>query len=163
MANNARIGVTGATGKLGRLVTENLLHRGIHPTAITAIVRSPEKAKDLVAHGITVCVADYDQPETLDAALRGLEKVLLISANEIGQRVRQHHNVIEAALRVRVPFLAYTSLLHADTSPLALAEEHRQTEAALRASGLTYAGCYAMAGTPKTMRTAFAQPWRMAY
>lgn len=138
MANNARIGVTGATGKLGRLVIENLLHRGVHPTAITAIVRTPEKAQNLIARGITVCAADYDQPETLDAALRGLEKVLLISANEIGQRVRQHRNVIEAALRVGVPFLAYTSLLHADTSPLALAEEHRQTEAALRASGLTY-------------------------
>jgi NAD(P)H dehydrogenase (quinone) len=59
--------------------------------------------------------ADYDQPETLSAFAAG-EKVLLISANEVGKRATQHLRVIEAARAVVSGLLAYTSLLRADTS-----------------------------------------------
>ena len=136
--NTGIIAVTGATGQLGRLTVDNLLRRGVPAEHIVALVRNPQKAADLAARGIDVRVADYNDPAGLATALRGIEKLLLISANEMGQRARQHRNVIEAAGRVGVPFVAYTSLLRADTSPLGLAEEHRQTEAALRDSGLAY-------------------------
>lgn len=130
--------VTAANGQLGRLVIASLL-KTLPAAAIVAAVRDPAKAADLAAQGVQVRRADYTDPASLDTALAGASKVLLISSNELGQRVPQHRNVIDAAVRAGVSLLAYTSLLHADTSPLALGAEHRATEDALRASGLSYA------------------------
>ena len=129
------IAVTGATGQLGRLVIETLL-KTLPADQLIAAVRNPEKAKDLAALGIEVRKADYSQPATLDSAFQGVDKLLLISSSEVGQREVQHQAVIDAAKRAQVKLLAYTSLLHADTSPLGLGVEHRATEAALKASGL---------------------------
>ena len=128
------IAVTGATGQLGRLVIEKLKAK-TDTSEIVALVRNPEKAKDL---GVALRTADYGKPATLEAALAGVVTLLLISSSEIGQRATQHANVIEAAQKTGVKRIVYTSLLHADTSPLSLAEEHRQTEAAIKASGLAY-------------------------
>lgn len=127
--------ITGATGQLGRLVINELL-KSLPAAELIAAVRSPEKARDLAALGVNVRQADYSRPETLDSAFKGATKLLLISSSELGQRVRQHGAVIDAAKRAKVALLAYTSLLHADTSPLGLGEEHRATEALLRDSGL---------------------------
>lgn len=131
------ITVTGATGQLGHLVISALVKK-VHESNIVAAVRNVEKAKDLEAMCVQVRHADYDKPETWDTALKGAERVLLISSSEIGQRARQHRVVIDAAKRAGVKLLAYTSVLHADTSPLGLAAEHRETEAALRASGVPF-------------------------
>ncbi|MFD1198136.1 SDR family oxidoreductase [Brucella gallinifaecis] len=128
------IAVTGATGQLGRIVIEKLKAK-VPASDIVALVRSPEKAADL---GVSARPADYVKPETLVAALANVETVLLISSNEIGQRAQQHKNVIDAAKKAGVKRIVYTSLLHADNSPLSLAEEHRLTEADLKASGLSY-------------------------
>lgn len=125
--------ITGANGQLGRLVIELLLKQ-VPADQVIAGVRSPEKAADLAEKGIQVRHADYSQPETLDTAFSGATKVLLISSNEIGQRAIQHKAVIDAARRAGVELLAYTSVLHAATSKLELAEEHRQTEAAIKDS-----------------------------
>ena len=129
--------VTGATGQLGRLVIEQLL-KVVPASQIVAAVRTPEKAADLTALGVEVRHADYAKPETLDSAFKDAEKLLLISSSELGQRAAQHQAVIDAAKRAGVQLLAYTSVLHADTSPLGLAEEHRQTEAALQKSGVPF-------------------------
>jgi len=129
------IAITGATGQLGRLVIAALLKK-IPAGQIVAAVRSPEKAKDLAELGVDVRQADYTQPATLDSAFKGVDKVLLISSNEVGQRATQHLAVIDAAKRAGVKLIAYTSLLHADTTSLGLVDEHRATEAALQASGL---------------------------
>jgi uncharacterized protein YbjT (DUF2867 family) len=67
---------------------------------------------------VTVREADYGKPETLDRALAGIDTLLLISSNEIGRRATQHRNVIEAAKKAGVKWVVYTSLLHADRSPL---------------------------------------------
>jgi NAD(P)H dehydrogenase (quinone) len=131
------IAITGATGQLGRLVVAQLLDR-VPAGEIVAAVRSPEKAADLAERGVAVRRADYDDPDTLTAAFAGVDKLLFISSSEVGQRVRQHGNVIEAAKRAGVDLVAYTSVLHADNSPLGLAEEHRRTEDALAASGVSY-------------------------
>jgi NAD(P)H dehydrogenase (quinone) len=129
--------VTGATGKLGRLVIGALLEK--RPAAqLVAAVRNPAKAANLTALGVQIRLADYDRPETLASAFRPGEKVLLISANEVGKRATQHRHAVDAAAAARVGLLAYTSLLRADTSTLALAEEHRMTEDAIRASGIPY-------------------------
>jgi NAD(P)H dehydrogenase (quinone) len=129
--------VTGATGQLGRLVIASLL-KTVPAAQIVAAVRDVAKGADLAALGVQVRRADYSDPASLDAAFAGAGKVLLISSSELGQRVAQHRNVIAAAVRAKAGLLAYTSVLHADTSALGLAEEHRQTEAAVRASGLNY-------------------------
>lgn len=130
--------VTGATGKLGRLAIEELLKR-TPPGALAAVVRAPEKAADLAARGVQIRQGDYARPETLVSALAGAEKVLFISSNEVGKRTAQHAAVVEAARRAAPRLLAYTSLLHADTSRMGLAAEHKATEAAIRASGLPFA------------------------
>jgi NAD(P)H dehydrogenase (quinone) len=130
--------ITGATGKLGRLVVEDLLNRGVNASDIVVAVRNPEKATDLAARGVEVREADYDRPETLVAAFKGSDKLLLISANEFGQRLRQHRNVIDAAVAAGVGQIIYTSILNADSSGIAIADDHKATEAEIRASGLPY-------------------------
>lgn len=131
------IAITGATGQLGRLVIDALLQR-VPASEVLALVRDPLKARDLTALGVTVRQADYSQPQTLATALVGVERLLLISSNEIGQRTVQHRAVIDAAKAAGVKLLAYTSVLLADTSALGLAAEHLATEQALRASGLDH-------------------------
>jgi NAD(P)H dehydrogenase (quinone) len=128
------IGITGATGKLGRLVIENLKTK-IYSQTITALARDPRKAADL---SVNIREFDYTKPDLLAASLKDIDRLLLISGNEIGQRARQHANVINAAATAGVPWIVYTSLLHADTSSLNLADEHRTTEAALKASDLSF-------------------------
>lgn len=129
--------VTGASGQLGRLVIQSLL-KTVPAAGIVAAVRQPAAVADLAALGVQVRQADYAQPATLDAAFQGATKVLLISSSALGERVAQHGNVIDAARRAGVALLAYTSLLHADTSPHGLAAEHTATEALLRASGVPH-------------------------
>jgi NAD(P)H dehydrogenase (quinone) len=129
--------VTGASGQLGRLVIEGLLQK-LPAGDIAAAVRNPDKVKDFAARGVQVRQADYDQPDTLEQAFQGADKLLLISASEVGRRVPQHRAAIEAAKRAGVKLIAYTSILHADSSPLPLAAEHKETEALLRASGIPF-------------------------
>ena len=130
--------VTGASGQLGNLVINSLLAKGVAADQIVAAVRSPEKATALQERGVVVREADYTDPASLKAAMNGIKRVVLVSSSEVGQRAAQHQNVIDAAQATGVELLAYTSILHADTSPLALAEEHVATEAALKASNVPH-------------------------
>ncbi|CAH0253769.1 SDR family oxidoreductase [Enterobacter ludwigii] len=132
------IAITGATGQLGQLVIEQLLNT-VPANQIVAIVRNPAKAEALSQQGITVRQGDYADESTMTSALKGVEKLLLISSSEVGQRATQHQNVINAAKAAGVKFIAYTSLLHADKSPLGLHVEHVATEKALAESGIPYA------------------------
>ncbi|HAT1648128.1 TPA: SDR family oxidoreductase [Raoultella planticola] len=132
------IAITGATGQLGHLVLQNLL-KTTAASQIVAIVRNPAKAEALSQQGIVVRQADYTDEAALTAALQGVDKLLLISSSEVGQRTPQHRNVIHAARAAGVKFIAYTSLLHADKSPLGLHVEHVETEKMLADSGIAYA------------------------
>ena len=132
------IAVTGATGQLGRLVLEELLISQ-EPGSLVAVVRDAAKAGALGARGVQVRVADYSDPAALTEALTGVDKLLLVSGSEVGSRVAQHANVINAAKAAGVGFIAYTSVLAADTTELILAPEHKATEELIRASGLDFA------------------------
>ncbi|WJK41289.1 SDR family oxidoreductase [Solwaraspora sp. WMMA2056] len=132
------ITVTGASGHLGRLVVTDLLDRGVPAGEIVAVVRDPAKAADLAARGVQVRVGDYDRPETLGPALAGTRRLLLVSGSEVGKRVPQHRNVIDAATSAGVELIVYTSILRADTSSVPLAAEHLATEELVRASGLPF-------------------------
>ena len=127
--------ITGATGQLGRLVIDVLL-KTVPAYRIVAGVRNPAKARDLAERGVIVRQADYDRPDTLPTALAGVDKLLLISSTDVSGRLPKHRAVIEAAQRAGVSLIAYTSMLHADTSPARLAVEHRQTEEVIATSGL---------------------------
>ena len=136
-ANPPRVLVTGATGKLGRLVVDSLLKK-LPASQVAAAVRSPEKAADLAARGVAVRKADYTQPATLDAAFRGVERLVFISASEVGKRLEQHRAVVDAAKRAGVKLVVYTSILKADRAKTGLAAEHRATEQLLAASGVPH-------------------------
>lgn len=129
--------VTGATGKLGRHVIEGLLKK-VPAGQVIAGVREPRKAAELAARGVQVREVDYNRPETLSSAFQGVTRVLLISSNEMGQRLAQHGAVVKAARAAGVRLLAYTSILHAEGSGLLLAREHLATEKLIRDSGVPF-------------------------
>jgi NAD(P)H dehydrogenase (quinone) len=132
-----KIGVTGATGQLGRLVVQDLLQTATAQDVV-AIVRNAEKAADLAAQGVEVRVAAYDDPAALVKALAGVDKLVFISGSEVGRRIRQHRNVIDAAKAASVQHVIYTSAPKATTTSLILAPDHKATEEYLAASGLDY-------------------------
>ena len=157
-----RILVTGATGQLGVLAIDALLQMN-KAGDLAAIVRpgsGAEKpsARHLADAGVEARAADYDNVASLEASFQGIDRLLFISSSAVGKRVAQHRNVIDAAKRAGVGLVAYTSVLHADRSPLGLAAEHRETEAMLRTSGLSHVllrnGWYTenyLAAAPKAM------------
>ncbi len=124
------IAITGSTGQLGRLAIAALTARGVAPIALA---RNPDKAADL---GVPVRAFDYKAADP--AALAGVSVLVLISSNDFDDRVGAHQNVIAAAKAAGVGRVIYTSILRAETSPMLLAADHKGTEAALKASGLTY-------------------------
>jgi NAD(P)H dehydrogenase (quinone) len=127
--------VTGASGHVGRFAVDELLAKGVPPSDIVAIVRSKGKAGALAVRGVQVREADYSRPQTLDAALAGVTRLLLVSTSELGELVTQHRNVIAAAQAAGVSRIAYTSILNADSSTSPLAPGHRDTERVLRDAG----------------------------
>jgi NAD(P)H dehydrogenase (quinone) len=130
------IAVTGATGHLGRLVVTGLLDAGVPAGEVVAVVRTPEKAADLADRGVQVRQAGYTEPAALVAALQGVDRLLLVSGSEVGQRVEQHTNVLEAAKATGVGLVVYTSAPKADDTPLPLAPEHIATERLIADSGI---------------------------
>lgn len=131
------IAVTAATGQLGTLVVDSLLSK-VPANEIVAVVRDATKAQPLADRGVTVRTASYDDRDALTAALEGVDKVLLISGNEMGQRFPQHQNVIEAAIAQQVGQLIYTSAPAVDTSTLPVAPEHLATEQYLATAAIDH-------------------------
>lgn len=123
--------VTGAAGNLGALAVEALLERGVAPGDIVATARDADRLSGFAARGVVTRRLDYDDVRSVDAALEGVDRLLLVSSSAIGQRATQHRTVIEAAARQGVELVAYTSCLRADTTSLGLASEHLATEQAL--------------------------------
>jgi NAD(P)H dehydrogenase (quinone) len=130
--------ITGASGQLGRLAVQELLARGVPASDVVAVVRTPSRATDLADRGVQVREADYASPQALGAALAGVDRLLLISSSEAGQRVAHHTNVIQAATTAGSARIAYTGMLNADDTTNPLAGEHLDTERALRAAGVPF-------------------------
>lgn len=128
--------VTGATGQLGRLVVESLLRRGASPADVLATGRDADRLRALADLGVRTAVVDYADPASLRDAFDGADRVLFVSGSEVGQRIPQHTNVVEALRSAGVGLVAYTSIAGADSSTMQLAAEHQTTEQMLRDAGL---------------------------
>ncbi|OME77448.1 NAD(P)-dependent oxidoreductase [Paenibacillus sp. FSL A5-0031] len=133
-----KILVTGVTGKFGAIVVETLLET-IPAENLAVSVRNPEKAEHLRARGVDVRHGDFDQPQTLDKAFAGIDRLLIVSTDGDNEtRIRQHADAIAAAQRANVGFIAYTSVGNASESSLFLAPVHRATEEAIKNTGIPY-------------------------
>ncbi|GIP56707.1 MULTISPECIES: SDR family oxidoreductase [Paenibacillus] len=133
-----KILVTGATGKLGTKIVETLL-KSVPADQLAVSVRNPEKAEGFRARGVEVRQGDFDHPETLDTALTGIDRLLIISADGDNEtRIRQHTNAVAAAERAGVKFIAYTSLVNAKESKMFLSPPHKATEEAILRTGIPY-------------------------
>jgi NAD(P)H dehydrogenase (quinone) len=130
--------VTGASGHLGRFAVQSLLARGVPPSEVVAVVRTAGKAADLAAQGVQVREADYSRPQTLGPALDGVDRLLLVSGNEPGQRVIQHTNLIGAARMAGVSRIVFTSMLNADRTTSPVADDYRDSERVLREAGVPF-------------------------
>ena len=128
--------VTAASGQLGRLVVDALLERGVAPAELVATARDAAKLQSAAERGVRTAVLDYDRPETISAALDGVDTVLLISGSAPGARAVGHRNVIDAAKAAGVAKLVYTSVPGATTAEFVLAPDHKATEEAIAASGV---------------------------
>ncbi len=134
-----RYAITGATGRLGPLVIAGMLKQGIAPDDIVAVARTPAKATALAAAGLQVRYGDYSKPETLPGALDGVERLLLISGSDVGDRLAQHVNVVDAAGLAGVGHVVYTSVLRAASAQLPVALSHKETERVIRQSTMSFA------------------------
>ncbi|WP_153796245.1 SDR family oxidoreductase [Foetidibacter luteolus] len=137
----SKILVTGATGHLGKAIVEALLKK-TSSTRIHVLVRDAAKAADLIAKGVTVHEGNYDDHASLVNAFKGINKVYMVSGNELHKRIQQHYNVVDAAVEAGVKHLVYTSFQRkneTETSPIQLvAETHLKTEEKIKSSGLIY-------------------------
>ena len=131
--------ITGATGQLGTAVVQNLLKK-TSANQIAGLVRDESKASTLKEAGVDIRVGNYDDPASLEKAMQGIEKVLLIAGTDEDNRLRQHQNVVEAAKKAGVQWFGYTSRALKDRNTLAnkLMEGHFQTEDYIKACGLNY-------------------------
>jgi NAD(P)H dehydrogenase (quinone) len=130
--------VTGSTGAFGSLAIRHLLSLKVPASSIVALARNESKSAGLIAAGVQVRIADYGDRGSLEKALVGVDRLLLVSGSEVGKRAAQHQAVIDAAKADGVKLVVYTSIAHADTSPNPLAPEHKATEKALVDSGLPF-------------------------
>lgn len=136
----ATILVTGASGKLGKLVVDQLLAHKAALETIAVMVRSQEKGQQFVNSGVDVRVGDFNDVDSLQKAVQGIKRALLISSNNVGHRFAEHKNFIDVLKKsdTSIELLAYTSILRADTSPMQLAQDHKQTEEYITKSGLAH-------------------------
>ncbi|MFC6704858.1 SDR family oxidoreductase [Flexivirga alba] len=130
--------ITGASGHLGRLVVDQLLAAGTPPAQIVATGRDLDKLADLAGKGVTVRRADFADPATLDDAFAGADALLLVSTTTVGDRFDNARTAIDAAVRVGVSRIVYTSMVNASTAKMTLAEAHNRTEDHLKQSGAAY-------------------------
>ena len=134
---NSTLLVTGASGQFGRLAVEELLARGA--TKLIAGTRDPAKLADLAARGVEVRQLDFDDKASLAAGFAGVERVLLISTDAVGNRVAQHKNAVEAAKAAGVKHVVYTSAPNPRPNPgTGVSPEHYWTEVAIAAAGLDF-------------------------
>ncbi|MED4782011.1 NAD(P)H-binding protein [Brevibacillus choshinensis] len=133
------IAITGANGKLGRLIIHQLLKK-VPASQVVACVRNPQSMQEYKEIGVDVRYCDYDQPDSLDQALVGASHLLLISSSHQDEQTRfqQHSHVIEAAKKSNVGHFMYTSFAFLEKSSISLTHLHLATERAILSTGIPH-------------------------
>jgi NAD(P)H dehydrogenase (quinone) len=127
--------ITGASGHLGRLVTNAVLERA-EPERVVLVTRDPSRLTGLAQRGVQVRAGDFGDPSSLPSAFEGVDRALIISTDQIGVRVPGHHAAIDAAAAAGARSIAYTSAVNpSHSNPIIVAADHRDTEEHLRACG----------------------------
>ena len=130
--------ITGSGGRLGQLAAEFVLET-LSPAEIILVTRHPEELEHFAARGAQVRFGDFDAPESLPAAFAGVERMLLISTMDIGRRVPQHRNAVEAAVRAGVEHIVYTSGLNSTpANPAFVVGEHSASDRLVQESGVAW-------------------------
>lgn len=131
-----KILITGASGHYGQLATDGLVAKG-RASDLILMTRNPDKLAHRAAVGCAVRYGDYDKPDTLAAAMRGANKMLLISGTRVGARVVQHQAAVDAAVAAGVQHIVYTSFIGIDdpANPAEVRHDHIETERLIKASG----------------------------
>ena len=145
-ATSPKIIVSGASGQLGGLAVEELLARGVAPTDLILVSRTPETLERYARMGASTRFGDFTQPESLPTAYEGGDKMLLISLNTRGnpnprvaaERAALHQTAIDAAVAAGVEHIVYTSYVDAERNTSPIAVDHRLTEAMLHESGVAW-------------------------
>jgi uncharacterized protein YbjT (DUF2867 family) len=128
--------VTGGTGTTGREIINELKKSGA--TGVRALVRDRAKASFISEAGFEIVEGDFERPETLDAALAGVERALLLTAPS-PQTFEQQRAFIEAAKRAGVRHVVKVSAFGADANaPEGFGKWHGQAEDFLKESGLSW-------------------------
>jgi NAD(P)H dehydrogenase (quinone) len=147
-----RIVIASASGQLARATAEYALEK-VSPDDVILVSRTPDALAEFAGRGVTVRYGDYDRPESLPAAFEGADRLLLISLHELGHRVTQHKNAIDAAKAAGVRHIVYTSYIMVDPAcPSTVVPDHLRTHELLADSGLdiTYLRNGLYAETPVT-------------
>lgn len=131
--------VTGANGKLGRKVVEELLKR-VPAADVGVSVRDVNTAQDLKERGVRVRQGHFDNSASLLHAFEGASQVLIISSHSLGEvAIRQHQTAIDSAKKAGVSRLLYTSqMFSSSTSHFPPMDVHAATEEMLKASGVPF-------------------------
>ena len=133
---SGKILVTGASGKLGSVVIDSLIQKyQVDVSNIIALSSNPDRLAARKEQGIEVRKGDFNDPESLEKAFSGVERVLIVSVAEVGERIRLHGNAVKAAKKAGVSRVVYTSMPNADKSPITFADEHNSTEKLIQELG----------------------------
>ncbi|OYX15764.1 MAG: hypothetical protein B7Z16_12785 [Algoriphagus sp. 32-45-6] len=124
--------ITGANGHLGAATIESLLKKN-PKTPIRALVRTEEKGAPFKKKGVDIAIGDYFNYDSLLAAMRGVDVLLLVSSSSITGRYEQHSNAIKAAKESGIKHIVYTSVLKSSPdSKFSGGMDHVKTEAEIK-------------------------------
>ncbi|MEY9952271.1 SDR family oxidoreductase [Leifsonia sp. EB34] len=128
------IAVTGVTGTVGRLAASELAEVGV---PFRMLARSPERAPRFPDAEVVACT--YADGASVRVALEGVDTVLMVSAAENEQRLREHLSFVDAAADAGVRHIVYTSFFGAaPDATFTLARDHYATEERIKATGIAY-------------------------
>ena len=118
-------------GKVGSETARLLAERGV---PVRILVRDPDKAAALAESGVEIAEGDLEVPGTIDAAMKGVSSIVLVSPPV----VRQELNAVDAAVRAGAGHIVKVTAKASSDSPVVRRRNQHEIEQGVIASGLGY-------------------------